>query len=834
MPPDREEYLLPSLSRVSQYESGGPQTSWSPFDANQSSSDRSYIRYEPAQQEQDITAHQDAPHGIGLGISRSTGRRPSSIHFRHGSDGARPLSDMRSPSYSDQQTPRSHTSKTPLMDHELPGFSCPRKEAVAQKWYSWVPFTILVLAIYATVGSGLFFLAACWRPRYGKGVGENGHLSPSTANLLSALFAKTIELAYVTVIVAFLGQFLSRRAIKKDSRGITISEMSMRTWIMQPGSMIVHWRALQYSALTLLGAMTLTATLVSMLYTTAAEALVSPKLLMGPLEDTVMSNNVSIKFGNPEFLGQHCSTPVTSDLDPAEIPQTRGTTCLQLHHVSQAYHNYMAYITDWNDIVLRGNSGSTSFDKRPFPTALVNDNTTVTGTWIDQANITELSAQHGRLVINVTAAMPHGGVLAAVTNPVNGIKRPRKSAEGNFELYASIPSPAVNVLCAGMTAKELEPLVYTKFPYTPKWDLAEVTKNHLVGIPAYPTWLNRTVVDDIFGWGEKYNQTPPVFAKLPAAYNTLVNGSVPYGNAVYLLGATPGGTDPPYVVCSLRAKLSPRCSSKYSASYTGANFSTTCDDSNDRWRYDRLHPDAPDGVLEMEWKNIVSEWANAMSLGQGVSDGQSSNARMLMQFVPANTTSLNPKAPSVAEALAVMAGNTLFMGAENAPLVHFWNHSGLSIDKPETQYFSGSMSTVQYQTSSTAMWQEILFYPILGLTFVTSALCLMYLLFEQGRQLTDFTEPQNLFALAINSPATAKMEGSCGAGPTSRHLQEKWYVGMDEGDEHYYIRTKAEENTPLYSAHSPVIEDEGLKPASPAIREYRRLSARRGLLSRWY
>lgn len=58
-------------------------------------------------------------------------------------------------------------------------------------------------------------------------------MSPATASLLAAGFAKSIELSFVTVFVTFLGQVLSRRALIKRSRGITISEMSMRQWIMQ-------------------------------------------------------------------------------------------------------------------------------------------------------------------------------------------------------------------------------------------------------------------------------------------------------------------------------------------------------------------------------------------------------------------------------------------------------------------------------------------------------------------------------------------------------------------------------------------------------------------------
>lgn len=58
----------------------------------------------------------------------------------------------------------------------------------------------------------------------------------------------------------------------KDLGGIPISDMNMRAWIMQPGSMIMHWKSLRYSVLTFLGAIALVVTFVAMFYTTAAEA----------------------------------------------------------------------------------------------------------------------------------------------------------------------------------------------------------------------------------------------------------------------------------------------------------------------------------------------------------------------------------------------------------------------------------------------------------------------------------------------------------------------------------------------------------------------------------
>jgi hypothetical protein len=114
------------------------------------------------------------------------------------------------------------------------------------------------------------------------------------------------------------------------------------------------------------------------------------------------------------------------------------------------------------------------------------------------------------------------------------------------------------------------------------------------------------------------------------------------------------------------------------------------------------------------------------------------------------------------------------------------------------------------------------------------------MLFEvRGRQITDFTEPQNLFALAMNSPSTAQLRGACGAGPQGRQLNERFYVAMEEEDEHYYIRTKAEQHVrPPSMGHSRSMAsmevDDVPKAVSPAMDEYRRLSSRSSLLSRFY
>lgn len=132
--------------------------------------------------------------------------------------------------------------------------------------------TILALAFYSTALSGLYLVVSIIGPRYGKRIGNDG-IDLNTASFLSALFAKTVEISFVTVFVAFLGQLLSRRALAKRSSGVSIADMSMRVWIMQPGNLVTHWENIRYSGLTVIGVTALTATVMALLYTTAAEIL---------------------------------------------------------------------------------------------------------------------------------------------------------------------------------------------------------------------------------------------------------------------------------------------------------------------------------------------------------------------------------------------------------------------------------------------------------------------------------------------------------------------------------------------------------------------------------
>ena len=139
--------------------------------------------------------------------------------------------------------------------------------------WSAVYITLIALTIYSTVLSCIWFVVALYKPRYGRHITTNGKISSATASVLCTAIAKTIELSFVTIFVALIGQILSRRAFHGESKGFTIAEISMRTWVMQPGTMITHWQPVRNAIFSRLGAISLAAALMAMLYTTASDAL---------------------------------------------------------------------------------------------------------------------------------------------------------------------------------------------------------------------------------------------------------------------------------------------------------------------------------------------------------------------------------------------------------------------------------------------------------------------------------------------------------------------------------------------------------------------------------
>ena len=131
----------------------------------------------------------------------------------------------------------------------------------------------IVIALYSTVMSGLWLVIAACRPHWGHRISSHGIVKPDNASLISTLLAKSIEISLGAAFVTFLGQKLSQRAFFQPSKGISIAEMSMRAWVVQPGTIFAHWNILRNGISSWLGLATFFVAWMAMLYTTASDAL---------------------------------------------------------------------------------------------------------------------------------------------------------------------------------------------------------------------------------------------------------------------------------------------------------------------------------------------------------------------------------------------------------------------------------------------------------------------------------------------------------------------------------------------------------------------------------
>lgn len=237
-----------------------------------------------------------------------------------------------SPSWFQSTSERSLLPKgTPITqdDHtdehaSLRGHTCNSSVHFRQSMWSWPAVGIILLALFSTVLSGVFFFVAAVGPKYGRTVGTHGSLTASAAAFVTSLLAKLIEISFVTLVVALIGQMIARKAYNKDStQGVTLAEMTMRSWAVQPGTIFSHWESVQYGALSRLGALTLLAAAVALLYTSAATALVQPQL----------------KFGSPQLRVLQCESFTSAfaevDIIANQVCST-GTLLICQHRLSSA------------------------------------------------------------------------------------------------------------------------------------------------------------------------------------------------------------------------------------------------------------------------------------------------------------------------------------------------------------------------------------------------------------------------------------------------------------------------------------------------------------------
>ena len=235
----------------------------------------------------------------------------------------------------------------------------------------------------------------------------------------------------------------------------------------------------------------------------------------------------------------------------------------------------------------------------------------------------------------------------------------------------------------------------------------------------------------------------------------------------------------------MRSFLYPNCSTHHDVSGTagGSTLTSHCDDPNDKQAYALSVPNSPISASE-DWVNIAFEWAASVALMDGIVNGNASIARLLTQLVP-QTYALSPLTPSISEALAVLVGSTLLLSTTSATFLHYWGFPKSPLDPGIYASFNASVATQQYTSSYSQGWQAA-FYPVLFVVAIINIWCIAYY-FRRSGLITDYTEPQNLFALAINSPPSEALAGSCGAGPEKDQFQIDWKVKMEVETAHYFI-----------------------------------------------
>lgn len=112
----------------------------------------------------------------------------------------------------------------------------------------------------------------------------------------------------------------------------------------------------------------------------------------------------------------------------------------------------------------------------------------------------------------------------------------------------------------------------------------------------------------------------------------------------------------------------------------------------------------------------------------------------------------------------------------------FWNYTDTTI-QGDHQDFNASIRVQQYASGGSQGYQK-LFYVVLVAVFVMNVAILLYFIWHRDWY-TDFSEPVHLFSLAVNSPPSQELAGSCGCGPSGEQYKTSWK--MHKYGDHFYV-----------------------------------------------
>lgn len=266
-------------------------------------------------------------------------------------------------------------------------------------------------------------------------------------------------------------------------------------------------------------------------------------------------------------------------------------------------------------------------------------------------------------------------------------------------------------------------------------------------------------------------------------------------DSLYLLGK---GDGEDYFVCKIKGGTTPICATEYSATGNNGNLKAKCE-PDDPMAFNKKNTSRVE-TTSLDWYDVGQTALTAMSLNTGVTDGAAANSRLLTQLM-LKDKALNPALPSPAEALAVMIGCTLLMSADGSPFVEFWNYTVPALTPGEYQSFDAVFQGQEYASGGVLSYQKA-FHIVLITVFLLNLFVLGYLLRHRGL-VTDFSEPPNLFSLAVNSPPSTLLAGSCGGGPHGKQYEVNWAI-QSEGEHLYMTNRKDGVGNVTTSGYSPV------------------------------
>ncbi|KID94087.1 hypothetical protein MAJ_09960, partial [Metarhizium majus ARSEF 297] len=669
-------------------------------------------------------------------------------------------------------------------------FSAPPRYCRAKTdiWHKSKNLLMILAAVYSLVMGSAIFAISLRQPAV-PAIGLVGGPRISTAISLVSFVGKTVEISFAVAFLFCLGQALSRRSVSRMTKGVTLAEMDMKDWINSPGTMAFQYKSTWFSIRSLLGFLTLVATLGVLFYTTAITTMVSPKLKQMPVQSKTLKGEVYTSYGNMPYGMTKC--PILYGKNDPDGKD--GWGCTSIEFCGQSYTDLLGFMQRWLDF----KKLARPLARRPTPSSLLNGNKTMETAWIEtqHRNVTTNFEKYGRIIDNVTMAMPHPGVFSAAELQRNDMPRLQDGFVGDVAINASVVSPTVNVMCVNVKKEEIAPLVYMSWPNSKK-DY-KLVKGYVVpadGFRAdYPPWgeagkkdnvPNKTVVDDLFKWGPKYGRTPPILSTFPPVMNMVSNMSINGSGSVYILIKSLEIED--YTLCEAQSWLSDVCSTQILISGThGASLKAMCENPNDETAYNRIHPPSKEPpTLQLGWTDVAQNWSTSMDVNGGLRVNNGSNARTLSQLI-LKEPKVDPYFPTIAEALSAYLASTVVMSAIDSPFHHGWDYPAKMLDAAATQEFQVKLQTTEYAAGHTEPYQQA-WYIVLFIVPALSLFCILYMLLNGG-VITDFTEPKTLFALALNSPPSAQINGSCGSGPVGRDLVVPWRVSYEPELQHYFF-----------------------------------------------